>query len=556
MRLLIIILTFIISATVWAQDTIVPIRKNSVQKAVSSLSQSLEDNQSDEMIANNYLALAKELYTQGHYERSENYLKSALALFEKLPDKEKAALVARELAKTQEAQKKINDAKLNFNNARNLSNNQAFKELNTNDYQRLQNVSYPRNQSRYIQQNIDLLKESGQKDEQAIAFQQMAEVNMVLHNPKEALSNLHQAMEVVQDKPLEVAKVQREMANAYVADSQFDKATNSLKQAYELAVKEGHTLDAKQSLEMLVEQYRKANRNRQALDAYADFIGRLEPMIKADSTLIDERFFEAHETRIAQLEKERELKDELIRKQDLINTILIVSILLIFVFLLFSIRAWYSIHRKNKRIALQSLRREMNPHFIFNSLNSVNQFIAQNNELEANRYLSSYSKLMRNIMENSNNDFILLATELEQLKEYLQLEEMRFREKFAYEITVDPEIDAENLFIPGMLIQPQLENAIWHGLRYRTERGQLKLIIFQKNHRICIHIDDNGIGLKKSQELKTRNQRKHESRGLTNTQERIRLLNSLYHAGITFQMREKEKGDGVIVELCFPHKTR
>src|SRR5690606_8044406 len=133
------------------------------------------------------------------------------------------------------------------------------------------------------------------------------------------------------------------------------------------------------------------------------------------------------------------------------------------------------IKTKNKEIALQSLRREMNPHFIFNSLNSVNHFIAQNNELEANKFLTSYSNLMRNTMENSNKDFVTLSNEISNLKKYLELEHLRFRDKFDYKISVDDNLDPDSTWLPNMIIQPHLENAIWHGLRYKEQKGLLTL---------------------------------------------------------------------------------
>ena len=117
----------------------------------------------------------------------------------------------------------------------------------------------------------------------------------------------------------------------------------------------------------------------------------------------------------------------------------------------------------------------MNPHFIFNSLNSVNQFIATNNELEANQYLTKFSKLMRGVMENSKDDFISFQEELDLLKNYLALEKSRFSDKFDYEIFVDENLLNSNLQIPGMLVQPFLENSIWHGLRYLEHKGFLKL---------------------------------------------------------------------------------
>jgi len=541
--------------SVYAQERSVEKKKYGAQSAVKSISKSLEEEQPDDSVAINYVNAGKALALQGDYTRAESYFNNARELFVKTKNTEQTAMVLRELAKTQEAQRKFNEASSNFNNAGKLTHNLQFQELNLNDYKRLQNLASPLNQSVYIERNIKLLDETNKKEEKAVAFQQMANVNIEMNNNKEAISNLQQALVEVEDKPLQVAKVQREIANVYVADKQYDKATESLRQAYDLAVREGHTLDAKKSLELLVSQYRKEKRSAQALELYNDFMTRLEPMIKADSTLIDERFFEVHEARIEQLEKERVLKDELILKQDVINSILQVSVVLILIFLFFSIKAWYSIKQRNKRIALQSLRREMNPHFIFNSLNSVNQFIAQNKELEANRYLSSYSRLMRNMMEHSNKDFTTLSTELEQLKEYLDLEHMRFHDKFEYKIIIDESLDTDRLYVPNMLIQPQLENAIWHGLRYREKDGLLILRINPEKERLCVTIEDNGIGLQQSKELKTSHQKKHQSRGLTNSRERINLLNSLYRCHISMDITEKVGDEtGVVVRFCFPLK--
>ena len=195
----------------------------------------------------------------------------------------------------------------------------------------------------------------------------------------------------------------------------------------------------------------------------------------------------------------------------------------------------------------------MNPHFIFNSLNSVNQFIAENKEREANKYLTSYSNLMRNTMENSNKDFITLDNELEQLKKYLELEHLRFQDKFDFKISVDPELDPERTMVPNMIIQPHLENAIWHGLRYLDAKGLLQLKVQLVNGKVVIRIEDNGIGLTKSQELKTSNQKAHESRGMSNTKERISLLNELYKKNITFQIFVKALPEtGTIVEISFP----
>jgi len=571
-----------------------------VNSAASKVYKSLEENKSDEQIAEDYIKVARELFVKGDYPKAENYYTRARNLYVKLNNKDKIASIDRELAKIKEAQENIPEAINFYNSAASFSRNKKQKELNISDANRLNYSANPQAQAIQIQRKLDILSEESSssgitevKEDQALAYRQMAQVNIEMDNKEEAITQLQNALDVVKDQPEEAISVKREIANTYAADNQMQKAleinkelveeakktsnpkieidqlqnlsTNyfeankpqegisALQQAYDLAVSEGRTLEAKNILIQLVDQYNKIRNTKKSLETYADFVDKLEGLVKNDSTLIDEKFFQVQEDKILRLEKERILKDELIARKNTFNYVLLISIGLILISLLLIARALYSIKKKNKKIALQSLRREMNPHFIFNSLNSVNQFIAQNNELEANKYLSSYSKLMRNIMENSNKDFIPLSVEMEQMKEYLDLEHMRFQDKFNYKIEIDNSLDTDSVFIPNMLIQPQLENAIWHGLRYKEETGFLSLKVKAESNKLIIIIEDNGIGLTKSQELKTKHQREHKSRGLTNTLERINLLNSLYHTNISITLTEKkEPQTGVIVILQFP----
>lgn len=591
MKKLFFILFISFSCALSAQDS--TFFKGKSSRSFSKLSKSLESNKSDKEIAQDYEGVAKDFANKKEYAKAEDYLNRARKLYVKINDKEKLASVDREIARIQEAQNKITEAISSYKSAGLNASSSGAKSMNMNDANRLYYNDNPKKQKEYIQQNLDLMNSDGNRKEAVISYQQMAQNNIALDKKHDAIDNLQSALSEVEDEPKEVLKIKQEIANIYIADKQPERAVSinkellseakkmndpkveieqlqalsnsyfeaqdtekglaSLQEAYQLAIAEGHTLDAKNSLELLVNEYRREKRTEKALDAYADFTDRLESLIKSDSTLMDTKLFQIQEKRLSQLEKEKTLKDELIKKQDVINYILVASIILILIFLLFIVKTLYSIKKKNKRIALQSLRREMNPHFIFNSLNSVNQFIVQNNELEANKYLSSYSKLMRNIMENSNKDFISLTTELEQLREYLDLEHMRFKDKFDYQIEVDENIDTDTVFIPNMLIQPQLENAIWHGLRYKEEKGVLKLIAKAEDNKLLVLVDDNGIGLTKSKELKTKHQQQHNSRGVTNTTERIELLNSLYGMNISIDIKEKNSGEqGVVVTLSFP----
>ncbi|OYU82341.1 MAG: hypothetical protein CFE23_01080 [Flavobacterium sp. BFFFF1] len=181
--------------------------------------------------------------------------------------------------------------------------------------------------------------------------------------------------------------------------------------------------------------------------------------------------------------------------------------------------------RKIKDVEMQTLRSQMNPHFLFNSLNSINSFIIQQRSIEASGYLTTFSKLMRNILENSRQEAISLEKELETLKMYLELESVRLEHQFDYEIICDKSLDAENVRIPPLIIQPFAENAIWHGLHNKKDKGHLKIILSEKDDGILsIRIIDDGIGRKASSMLK-KEQVSHKSYGIGITVDRLVLLN-------------------------------
>jgi two-component system LytT family sensor kinase len=205
----------------------------------------------------------------------------------------------------------------------------------------------------------------------------------------------------------------------------------------------------------------------------------------------------------------------------------------------------------NQSLVLRSLRSQMNPHFIFNALNSVNNFISKNDERSANKYLSDFSKLMRTVMENSRYEFISLSTELSILQLYLSLEHARFKDKFDYRLTVSEELSLEQTQIPPMLIQPYIENAIWHGLRYKEEKGLLTVNILPNAGDIMVTIEDNGIGRKRSAELKTHNQKDKDSIGLKNTEARIAIINELYktHMRVSIEDLDPVTGSGTKVTV-------
>jgi putative methionine-R-sulfoxide reductase with GAF domain/ligand-binding sensor domain-containing protein len=175
---------------------------------------------------------------------------------------------------------------------------------------------------------------------------------------------------------------------------------------------------------------------------------------------------------------------------------------------------------------LQSLRLQMNPHFLFNALNSIQQMILANEEMVATKYLSRFSKLLRSILIQSDKEMISLKEELDILKLYVELESVRFKEAFSYEICCEDEIDADELKIPTLLIQPFVENAIWHGLMHKEGIRKLRISFADKGDFVQCIIEDNGIGRKKAGELKISSgqDKKHTSKGIEVSMERLKAI--------------------------------
>ncbi len=203
----------------------------------------------------------------------------------------------------------------------------------------------------------------------------------------------------------------------------------------------------------------------------------------------------------------------------------------------------------------KALRSQMNPHFIFNSLNSIQYFILEKDEENADIYLANFSTLMRKTLENSKKNFITLKEELDTLEIYLDLENLRFENKFRYQIDLDPGIMAEEIKIPPMMLQPYLENALWHGLMPKKEKGEIHMHISRENQSgIHICITDNGIGRSQAAKV-SRNRKGHRSTGMKNIEERIDLINEIYKTRMKVKITdlyENHKPAGTKVDLTLP----
>lgn len=551
-----------------------------INAALNQVQVALAENKSHDELAAAYFNLGKTYATAGDLTKAElNFSKS---IQESLAGNGKnRAQYYRELGRVQERRKAYDPAAASYSKAAELSSDSTQRKLNQNDAARMKQSS-PVKQMEYLNQNAIILNTTNDNYERVQNLNSMANTNVAMNQNPLAIMNYYEALNVVDSTSEEAIAIQSNIVDLYVASSDLpsaisvqkelvketaetksgeriveelkvlsslylkadstDAAILALESAYTKAVQVYSFRGARESAKLLAELYTKQNQSQKADSILRDFVAMSDLLVTNDSSMFNRRQLLINEERISQLEKQQMLQDDLISRTNRYNWLLIGSVVVLVILLGVIINAWISIRKRNRKIALQSLRREMNPHFIFNSLNSVNQFIAGNDERKANQFLTSYSGLMRNIVEHSGKDFISLETELQQIRKYLELEKLRFPDKLDYYIDVDSDLSTDEVQIPNMLIQPNVENAIWHGLRYKDSGGWIRLKFGKTESGFIVTVEDNGIGLEESARLKTKNQKMYESRGLKNTEERIRLLNEIYKTNITFSLEDKPEG--------------
>jgi sensor histidine kinase YesM len=285
------------------------------------------------------------------------------------------------------------------------------------------------------------------------------------------------------------------------------------------------------------------------------------------------------------LNKDNQLKEQKLKQQAFVKNGLIIGLILllllgVFIFRTLTLKRKAALEKqklesekkqaelqqKATELEMQALRAQMNPHFIFNCLSSINKFILKNDTDAASDYLTRFSRLIRFGLTNSQLSLIPLSDEIEMLRLYLDMERLRFSESFDYNISYENTIEPETIYIPPMLLQPFCENAIWHGLMHKQGQGRLEVMMSLKDGQLQCIIADNGIGREKAAELKTKSGAKQKSFGLKITTERLALFNnektvhSFYQTEDILDEMKNVAGTKVILNIKFknnvyqPHK--
>ncbi|MFY0629814.1 MAG: histidine kinase [Flavobacteriaceae bacterium] len=499
-----------------------------------------------------------------------NY-KKALKISEENKVPSKVTDLNSKLGDISAAQGKISVANLRFNNSISLAN----KENSIRSIEEKEKVADFYNSTQQFDKEIELRKQTLLQTKQvndSILTIQDDEVDdktstgTVSSNLDEKDLGKYESLY----NTINSQSINYKIGRALIQKEDYKEAIPFLKKSIEDADKEKDLVVKKDATRKLSEVYDNVGEYDKALKAYRDYVALVDTLyIRKGQEIARAKRFEKKisdsEHIIEGLVKNRDLYDskislaikdqQIVEEQNKNQRFVIYSLgigilaLVVFTYLLFKSNRQQK--TANNLLALKSMRSQMNPHFIFNALNSVNSFIAVNDERNANRYLSEFSVLMRSVLENSDEDFIPFTKEIELLELYVKLEHNRFKDKFDYNISVDKSIRLEEFSIPPMLLQPYIENAIWHGLRYKEEKGNLEISINKINDEsISIVIQDDGVGRKKSKELKTKNQLKRKSKGMNTIQNRIAILNNMYQGRVEVEVSDAfNDGTGTKVKL-------
>jgi len=354
--------------------------------------------------------------------------------------------------------------------------------------------------------------------------------------------------------------------------NEYKKETEDLKRIGQIKLLQKDNLIKEQQLQQQILLKEQSEAQLTLLDKNNE-IKDQQLLIKDQSLKEQTLLKDQKQSQLTLSDKENKLKDQRLKQQTTIRNALLGGLLLFILLGVFVFRV-FSLKRKNEKLSIkkeqaelqqkvselemQALRAQMNPHFIFNCLNSINRFIFKNETNVASDYLTRFSRLIRMVLLHSQKKLVPLEDELEMLKLYLDMERLRFKDAFDYHITTTNAIENSSVFIPPLLLQPFCENAIWHGLMHKDGQGHLNVQLNEEGGVLYCTITDNGVGREKAEEFKSKSAEKEKSMGLKITKERLSLLNQGTTGGTFYKIEDliNEQGEiaGTKVNLQIKYK--
>ena len=419
--------------------------------------------------------------------------------------------------------------------------------------------------------SLEVARTAGYKRGEASSLSNLAVSYFEDKDYIQSMEHFNQALDIYRDAPnLSIlaliynyqSRILTVASDADLGKIGFDPKTK-LNNAEELALKSLNISEETENpfrkemaLHNLSVIYQKQHRFQDALSAYQNHVALKDSLSGVEKKEEIVRLEMQHEME----RKEAEASAEIQRHKTSRNTIILISMLLatLGLSLFFFYKRWQDAIKQQQQLAFKAtlaetdmkvLRLQMNPHFIFNSLNSISDYIRKNDTKSADYYLTKFAKLIREILESAEASVIPLSEELNMLKLYMDLEAARLNDKFTYDVNVADDIDPEEVYVPPLILQPFVENSIWHGLAKKGGKGKITIEVNRENDMFNYVVEDDGVG----RVINHNHKDGKKSFGLKITKERIELLNKLQNLNASVNIIDLTQGTRVEVKLPLNH---
>jgi tetratricopeptide (TPR) repeat protein len=425
----------------------------------------------------------------------------------------------------------------------------------------------------YQQKSIDII-EKADLSPNSVTYLNIAQIYVIQKKFDKATEYAQKALKISQASQNKAGICQGHvvLSKLFMNEKKYAQAAEHGEKALVMAKEIDHASEISLAAKQLYEVYTLTKQEAKAAKMHELYLEAKSNLDNQESknALLEQKLRYEYEQKelISRTENEKKLVT-LKSKSDrdnLVKNIWLMASAVIVIFI--GLSAWF-LYRNFKQKNIISLQKtnllkqkllvsQMNPHFIFNSLNAIQNYIFKQDSLKAGNYLTQFSELIRMILDFSRKDYIAVESELKLLHTYLDLQKLRFENKFDYAIVIDKTIDTEFTFIPPMLAQPFIENAIEHGIYHKREKGQLEIRLFYEENRLIYEIEDNGIGIEEAMKIKNKLRSSYQSLATIITKERMTILGEQHKTPQDIEIIDKknnpEGGSGVKVRFSIPHK--
>ena len=432
----------------------------------------------------------------------------------------------------------------------------------------------------YLNKAIVIDKEMKNEFNLTIRYNNLGKAYLLKKEYNEAIKLFNKALEFDRksDNKTDIASALYNLGKAYSEIKQIAKSITSLSESIDLANNTHAQYILVDDYKLLSEIYASQKNFKEAYEFSSKYNQLKDSIFSIDSKKKLDAFQTYYETEKKEHEisilnrdkllknlefkqKEEELNNQRLLKYWMFAIALIILLVVAFFYVYSMNRAIKNRHNLEKNLNLymqKALSQQMNPHFIFNTLNSIQFFLLNNDKIASSKYLSKFARLMRLTLDNSQKSVIPLSDEIESLKLYIELEILRFENKFTFDLQIESIPDFELINLPPLILQPFVENAIWHGLMHRENiEGGILLVKFHSHNNVLVcTIEDNGIGRIKAKEIRQSKKPDHVSWGTKITESRISLINELHKSKLNINYTDLNDDNnvpiGTRVEIEFP----